>query len=115
MSNIRGKKMNGQTSKRSERRKKQTKVIKMKGFAKRTEPKINISHFQTLECVLNLTEQDVNNALKQQNIRMHGVLYDIPVTQLQGIIASKKFGPVKLTLTRSKSQELPVDPNLKTD
>ena len=115
MSIIRGKKIDGRISKRSCRRKKQTKVIKMKGFAQRSKPTVNINDFKSITVTLNLTEADVKNALNSKVIRIHGVLYDVPVIQLQGVLASKKFGPVALTLIKAESQELPVDPNAKND
>lgn len=106
-----GKKIDGTLSKRNQnrqfKRKAKGKLISMnqtKGFKK--DP----NTVEKMSCVMTLSEKDCNEALKQQFIRINGVLYDVPVFQLQELIKNKKFGMVKMSLTKAKSQTPPSAP-----
>jgi len=63
-----------------------------------------------MTCVMTLTEEDIESALAQQKLRVHGILYEVPVNQLEYLRKTKQFGLVKLTLTKSKSQIPPSAP-----
>lgn len=67
--------------------------------------KTNISELQQITVILNYEKEDMERMLQSSHLRIHGVLYDIPFTQLQKNLNEKKYGKIQYRLTKSKDQD----------
>ena len=90
---------------------KKTSKSKLKGGQKRmvTAPP-KLKDLTQIRTVVNLSEEQMHEALKHPFMRIHGILYDMPTFQLNRYIKDKQFGSVELTLNKAKSQKLPEPP-----
>tara|TARA_R110002110_G_C12880070_1_gene662646 strand:+ start:221 stop:502 length:282 start_codon:yes stop_codon:yes gene_type:complete len=61
--------------------------------------------------VLNLSKEDIEKALISMNIRISGVLYDCPTSQLKKYLDLKQYENQEFILNRSINQT-PLDDNL---
>jgi len=69
---------------------------------RRKTKKINISAFDTIEVILDLSKEDIEKALNSESMRINGHLYEIPVIQLTNYLSSKQYEQQKLVLHKLK-------------
>ena len=86
--------------KRAIRRKKENKTINN-----------SLISLHQITTVLNLSKEDIEKALISMNIRISGVLYDCPTSQLKKYLDLKQYENQEFILNRSINQT-PLDDNL---
>lgn len=69
---------------------------------RRKSKKLNISTFNTIQVVLDLSKEDMERALKSESMRINGSLYEIPVIQLTNYISNKQYNQQKFILEKIK-------------
>jgi len=55
-----------------------------------------------LTCILNLSRQDVLNALSAKSIVIHGTHYEVPEHDLIDLLWNRRFGEIELNLEEIK-------------
>ena len=69
----------------------------------------NIKGMQKITTPQAFTKEEMERLLKTQNVRIMGVLYDVPVFQIKRYLEEKKFGMQVYTFHRSEDQTLKED------
>jgi len=69
----------------------------------------NAKGMKTITTPLSFTKEEMERMLKSQNIRIMGVLYDVPIFQIKRFLAEEKFGMQVYTFHRSEDQTVKED------
>ena len=69
---------------------------------RRKTKKLNINSLDSIQVVLDLSQEDMERALKSESLRIHGTLYDIPRIQLTNFLSIKQYNQQKFYLQKQK-------------